>query len=84
MAVMICLTTITHKRSTLQFHTYDFLKIITMIIAYCALSASASVATFAITSFSLVAVSSVFADIRVVEQIAFFRVSVKLDFSGYG
>ena len=55
-----------------------------MIIAYSALGTSASVTPFAITSFSLVAVTSVLADIRVVEQIAFFRVSVKFDFSGYG
>ena len=80
---MASLTTITYKRSTLYIHTYDFLKIITSIIAYSALGTSVSVTPFAVTSLSLVADMSVLEDIRVVEQIMFSMVSVKLDFLGY-
>jgi hypothetical protein len=80
MAVLACLTAITHKRSTLKFHAYDFFEIVTMTVAYSALSASVFIAPFPVTSFCLVAVTPVPAYIGAVEHIAFFSVSVKLDF----
>ena len=51
-----------------------------MVIAYCVLSASVSIAPVPFAEFSLIAVTPVFADIGVVEYITFLRLSMKLDF----
>jgi len=80
MAVLGRPASIAYKRGTLEFHTYDFLEIITMVVAYITPIASAPVTPFPIAPLSLVAFTSVLADVWGVEQITFLMIPVKLDF----